>query len=280
MATTLTPDPQRLLGRPEVVDARHLQAPRRLPRPRQGARHGAGGDHPGRQGLLAARPRRRRVPHRHEVVVHGPAGRRPPLPRRQRRRVRAGHLQGRPADDGQPARAHRGRRDQLVRHRLRARLHLPARRGRPRLPPPAARGRGGLRRRPPRQERPRHRRQPRHHRARRRGRLHLRRGDRAPRQPRGPPRPAAQQAAVPRRRGPVRPADLGQQRRVDRVGPRHHPRGRRLVHRHGHREVHRLRHLQPVRPRQEPRPVRGPARHHACASCSTWPAACATPTRP
>ena len=119
--------PQRLLGRPEVVDARHLQAPRRLPRPRQGARHGAGGDHPGRQGLLAARPWRRRVPHRHEVVVHGPAGRRPPLPRRQRRRVRAGHLQGRPADDGQPARAHRGRRDQLVRHRLRARLHLPAR---------------------------------------------------------------------------------------------------------------------------------------------------------
>ena len=38
---------------------------------------------------------------------------------------------------------------------------------------------------------------------------------------------------------------------------------RRLVHRHGHREVHRLRHLQPVRPRQAPRPVRGAARHHA-----------------
>ena len=31
-----------------------------------------------------------------------PAGRRPALPRRQRRRVRAGHLQGHPADDGQP----------------------------------------------------------------------------------------------------------------------------------------------------------------------------------
>ena len=127
MATTLTPDPQRLLGRPEVVDPRHLQAPRRLPGARQGARHGAGRHHPGRQGLLAARPRRRRLPDRHEVVVHGAPGRRPPLPRRQRRRVRAGHLQGRPADDGQPARAHRGRRDQLVRHRLRARVHLPAR---------------------------------------------------------------------------------------------------------------------------------------------------------
>ncbi len=101
---------------------------------------------------------------------------------------------------------HRGRHITLVRDRLQARLHLPARRGRPRLPPPAARGRGGLRRRPPRRRRARHRRQPAHHRARRRRRLHLRRGDRAPRQPRGPPRPAAQQAAVPRRRGPVRPA--------------------------------------------------------------------------
>ena len=68
------------------------------------------------------------------------------------------------------------------------------------------------------QERPRHRRQPRHHRARRRRRLHLRRGDRAPRQPRGPSRPAAQQAAVPRRRRPLRPSDVGQQRRVDRLG--------------------------------------------------------------
>ena len=62
--------------------------------------------------------------------------------------------------------------------------------------------------------------------------------------------------------GPLRAAHLGQQRRVDRVGPRHHPRGRRLVHRHGHREVHRLRHLQPLRAREEPRPVRGSARHH------------------
>ena len=35
----------------------------------------------------------------------------------------------------------------LLRDRLQPRLHLPPRRGRPRLPPPAARGRGGLRRR-------------------------------------------------------------------------------------------------------------------------------------
>ena len=53
---------------------------------------------------------------------------------------------------------HRGRGHHLVRHRLRPRLHLPARRGRPRLPPAAARGRGGVRGGLPRQERPRHRR--------------------------------------------------------------------------------------------------------------------------
>ena len=37
------------------------------------------------------------------------------VPRRQRRRVRAGHLQGHPADDGQPAHAGRGRDHQLLR---------------------------------------------------------------------------------------------------------------------------------------------------------------------
>ena len=36
------------------------------------------------------------------------------VPRRQRRRVRAGHLQGHPADDGQPAHAGRGRDHQLA----------------------------------------------------------------------------------------------------------------------------------------------------------------------
>ena len=53
-----------------------------------------------RQGLRPARPRRRRLPDRHEVGLPARAGRRPPLPRGQRRRVRAGHLQGHPADDG------------------------------------------------------------------------------------------------------------------------------------------------------------------------------------
>ena len=64
---------------------------------------------PDDQGLRSARPWRRRLPHRHEVGLPAPAGRRPPLPRRQRRRVRAGHLQGHPADDGGAAVPHRGR---------------------------------------------------------------------------------------------------------------------------------------------------------------------------
>ena len=112
--------------------------------------------HPAGQGLRPARPRRRGLPDRHEVGLH-PAGRRQAaLPRRQRRRVRAGHLQGHPADDGRPALAHRGRHHRLVRD--------------PRATTPSstcaarcvhvlrrlqARRRRGVRRRLPRQEHPR-----------------------------------------------------------------------------------------------------------------------------
>ena len=154
----------------------------------------------------------------------------------------------------------------VLRDRLQPRLHLPARRGRARLPPPAARGRGGLRRRATSATNILGSRlRPRHHRARRRRRLHLRRGDRAARLPRGPPRPAAPEAAVPRRRRPLRPA-----RPWSTTSSRSPPcppivaRRRRLVHRHGHREVHRLRHLLASPGHVDaPRPVRGAARHHA-----------------
>ena len=66
----------------------------------------------------------------------------PPLPRGQRRRVRAGHLQGRPRAHGQSARPHRRHGDLPARRRRQPRLRLPARRGRPRLPAPP---RGGPR---------------------------------------------------------------------------------------------------------------------------------------
>ena len=96
--------------------------------------------HPDGEGLRAARARRRGLPHRHEVGLH-PAGRRQAgLPGRQRGRVRAGHLQGHPADDGQPARAGGGHRHRLLRDPRGARLHLRPRRGRARAAPAAGRG--------------------------------------------------------------------------------------------------------------------------------------------
>ena len=131
-----------------VLDARRVRRRGRLPRAAQGAAawtptrsstHG--------QGLRPARPRRRGLPDRHEVGLHPAARRQAALPRRQRRRVRAGHLQGHPADDGQPAHAGRGRHHLVVRDPGPARVHLRARRGAARRAPPAAGGRGGLRRR-------------------------------------------------------------------------------------------------------------------------------------
>ena len=179
--------------------------------------HDARRGHPARQGLRAARPRRRRLPHRHEVGLH-PAGRRQAaLPRGQRRRVRAGHLQGHPADDGQPARAGRGRD-----HRVATRSG-PATRSSTSAARSCTSCAGcrtavreayeagylgkdilGLRLRP------------RDHRARRRRRVHLRRGDGAARLARGPSRPAPAAPAVPRGRRALRLADRRQQRRVDR----------------------------------------------------------------
>ena len=198
----------------------------------------------------------------HEVGLH-PAGQpEAEVPRRQRRRVRAGHLQGHPADDGQPPHAGGGRDHQLVRDPRQHGLHLHPRRGAPRHPPRPGRRLRGVRRRASRPEHPRLRLRPRRRGACRRGRLHLRRGDRAARGPRGPSRPAAAAAAVPGRGRPLRQPDGDQQRRVDRVGAEHHRARPRVVRLDGHREVQGLRHLLALRPRHPARAVRGPARHH------------------
>ncbi len=107
------------------------------------------------------------------------------------------------------------------------------------------------------------------------GRVHLRRGDRAARLARGLPRPAAAAPAVPRGRRPLRLPDRRQQRRVDRQravascaaaptgSTRWAPRSPRAT-----------------RSTRSPATCRTPAstrRRSAsrCASCSTWPAACA-----
>ena len=74
-----------------------------------------------------ARPRRRRLPGRHEVGLL-PAGRVAALPRRQRRRERAGHVQGPHAHGARSAPAHRGRAHRLLRGRRRAGVPLRPRR--------------------------------------------------------------------------------------------------------------------------------------------------------
>ena len=71
-----------------------------------------------------------------------PQGRRQAaLPGRQRRRVRAGHLQGHSADDGVPHALRRRRHHLVLRDQRQPRVHLRARRGAARRPPAAARGR-------------------------------------------------------------------------------------------------------------------------------------------
>ena len=109
------------------------------------------------------------------------------------------------------------------------------------------------------------------------GRLHLRRGDRAARLARGLPRPAAAEAAVPRDRRALRQPDRGQQRRVDRQRARRSSIGGADWFKSiGPGEVARA-----SRSTRCPATSPGPAstkRRWAprCASCSSWPAACAT----
>ena len=75
--------------------------------------------------LRAARPGRRRVPDRPEVGRHRGAGRDPPLRGVQRRRGRAGHVQGPRPAAGQPVPARRRRHHRRVRRRRRRGVHLP-----------------------------------------------------------------------------------------------------------------------------------------------------------
>ena len=96
--------------------ARPLPRHRRLRGPEGGAGQGPHGGRRRGQGREPARPRRRRLPGRHQVGLL-PARCVAALPRGERRRVRAGHLQG-PAPHGEgPAPAHRGRAHRLLRHR-------------------------------------------------------------------------------------------------------------------------------------------------------------------
>ena len=96
------------------------------------------------QEVQPARPRRRRLPHRDEVVLRAQGGQ-AGLPGVQRRRVRARHLQGPRAAGLDPAPADRGHGHRVVRARLQTRVHLYPRRDDPRGAHPPGRHRRSLR---------------------------------------------------------------------------------------------------------------------------------------
>ena len=148
------------------------------------------------------------------------------LPRRERRRVGARHLQGPRDPRPAPAHVHRGLRDRLARDRGEHGLHLHSR-GVPRgVRDSARRARGGPQGGPRRSERPRLGLEPHGCRPPRGRCVHLRRGDRPSRVARGQARAAALEAALPGHLRRLRLADAHQQRRDARDRPED-PRARR-----------------------------------------------------
>ena len=208
-----------------VTKIADYEAVGRLHCAREGARDDARRGDRRAERVEPARPRWRLLPDGPQVELRAEARAAPEaaLPRHQRRRVRAGHLQGPRDHAARPLPLPRGRSDRRARDRVEARLHLHPRRvrggvrgarRRARADARAEAARGRHDRAPPRCRR-----------------LHLRRGDGAARVARGQARPAAHEAAVPRHRGPLRLADGGQQRRVDHVDdldPRDRRRGVRV----------------------------------------------------
>ncbi len=163
-------------------------------------------------GVQPARPRRRRISDRPQVVV--PAQQRAPaLLGVQLRRSRARHVQGSHAARADAASDHRRDPDRLVCDRLPSCVHVHPRRIQGRLQDLQSRDRRSARGRLHRQERFGQRLRSRTDRASGRRRVHLRRRDRAAQLARGPARRTAPQAAVPRHQRFVRRADGRQQRR-------------------------------------------------------------------
>ena len=100
------------------------QEPERLRGPEEGVDDDAGRGHRRRQEVRSSRPRRRRFPDRPQVAVRRQEIAEAEIHRLQRRRERAGHLQGSPLDGAQSSPAGGGLPDRLLRDRLEGRLHL------------------------------------------------------------------------------------------------------------------------------------------------------------
>ena len=141
-------------------------------------------------------------------------------------------------------------------------LSLPAIRVHPRLPDPRGGDRRGPGGRAPGQEHLRLRLQPRRLAAPRRGGLHLRRGDRADREPRREAGLAADQAAVPGDRRGVPQADGRQQRRDALLRSPHHRARRELVQVDRHAQELRTEALLRLGPREQAGLRRAAAGHH------------------
>ena len=220
--------------RPGAGRDRRGALPRRAPRRRPAAErpvherrralprvpHAQRRSRPGARRLGAEGHGRRRLPDRQEVGDGPRPGRPHQIRHLQRGRGRAGHLQGPPDPGRAAAPGDRGDADRDAFDRRPAGVGLR---------PPRVRARGAG---PARGDRARAGGRPARGRVDRRvhlaGRLHPRRGDRAAGVHGGPPRRAPQQAAVPGRLRPARPAHADEQRRDVRIGP-DHPRARRRL---------------------------------------------------
>ena len=182
--------------------------------------------------------RRQRVHDRAEVGVCSRAER-PAYVVVQRRRVRAGHVQGSSVARARSAPAPRRRAALRVRGRCRVRDRLRARRVRARVRPRACRARRCSTSRRGRRAHLRLRVLVRRHRAPRRRRVRRRRRERAALQPRRRARDAARPAAVPRGARALRAADDREQRRNTVDGAVDRAERRRRVCRARRRAVHR-----------------------------------------
>ena len=216
----------------------------------------AGRGHRPRQGIGAARPRRRGLSDRPQVAVRPQGHAAAEVHLLQRRRERARDVQGPRPDGAQPALALRGLPDRLLGHRREGRLHLHSRRVLSRAARARGRARQGLRAGLRRQEHHRHGLRLRHRDSPRRRRLRGGRRNGAHRVARREARAASDQAAVSGGLGPLQLPD-GRQQRRDALQPAADPPQRcRVVHLARPREERRAEAFLRQRPRQEARRLR------------------------